>query len=374
MKDTSCIKMLINIKKYWVFFLILALSGVLNHEVLAQKRSKKGKNLVVSKYKGNIKSFTNKRYFSIGATINSLNYFGDLAPKPGWASTDLSFTRPGFGFIAEYRFYPRISFFGSLTMGTIKGDDYESADPNDSEAKYRYIRNLSFRNRIVELSVGGKVDLFSNKGTYLSRPILNPYIFGGIAVFHHNPQAIAPDKTYYSVQSEPIKEAGKWVDLQPLGTEGQYSGKYGVKPYKLIQISVPVGIGTTYRINNVLNIALEVGYRILFFDYIDDVSGNYVDLGALSSPLAKAMSDRSQEPVAVVSGSQRDFENVIKPNTSYYSYTSKYDGQKYTVFAGYGSEYPTNNRGGSKENDIYWVTSIKVTYIIGGTFRNAKFR
>ena len=164
------------------------------------------------------------------------------------------------------------------------------------------------------------------------------------------------------------------MNLQPLGTEGQYSGKYNVKPYSLYQISIPVGIGTKYKINNFLDLSFEIGYRVLFFDYIDDVSSNYVDLGALGSPLAKAMSDRSQELYAAVSGKRRAFESTILPSTSYYTYVSKYDGKTYTVFAGYGSDYPTNNRGGKKQNDIYIVTSFKLTYTIGGTFRNAKFR
>ena len=39
----------------------------------------------------------------------------------------------------------------------------------------------------------------------------------------------------------------------------------------------------------------EINYRVLLTDYIDDVSSRYVDLGALDSELAKAMSDRSRE-------------------------------------------------------------------------------
>ena len=344
---------------------------VIDNQALAQIRAKKRNNLRISNYRGNVKSFANKRYLALGVSLNSMNYFGDLAPRKGWASTDIKFTKPGIGFVAEYKYAPRISFFGDLTYGALRGDDSKSADPNDENAKFRYIRNLQFRNRIIELSAGVKVDLFTNRGTYLSRPLINPFIFGGVAVFHHNPQAIAPATDQLG---DPIPEAGKWVNLQPLGTEGQYSGDYNVKPYKRIQISLPVGIGLKYTLNSVLDISAEVGYRILFFDYIDDVSGNYVDLGALSSPLAKAMSDRSQELKAAVSGKPRDFEGTVLPNTSYYTYVSKYDGKSYTVLAGYGSEYPTNNRGGISDNDIYLVTSIRVTYIIGGTFRNAKFR
>jgi hypothetical protein len=359
------------LKKIGWLFLIIFMVYLFDNQAIAQLRPKKGRNLRITNYKGNIKSFSNKRYLALGMSLNSMNYFGDLAPKSGWASTDISFTKPGIGFVADYKYAPRITFFANLTYGALRGDDFESADPEDPDAKFRYIRNLQFRNRIIELSAGGKIDLFTNRGTYLSRPIINPYIFGGVAVFHHNPQAIAPSTDQLG---EPIAEAGKWVDLEPLGTEGQYSSEYNVKPYKRFQISLPVGIGAKYTLNNILDISLEVGYRILFFDYIDDVSSNYVDLGALGSPLAKALSDRSQEPKAAVSGQSRDFEGTVLPNSSYYTYVSKYDGKSYTVLAGYGSEYPTNNRGGISDNDIYIVTSVRVTYIIGGTFRNAKFR
>ena len=64
------------------------------------------------------------------------------------------------------------------------------------------------------------------------------------------------------------------------------------------------------QLNKRWDFEFEVGYRYLFTDYIDDVSGLYVDLGALDSPLARAMSDRSREQVAADSGSPRDFEAI----------------------------------------------------------------
>lgn len=300
-----------------------------------------------------------------------LNYFGDLSPKSNILSTDLSFTRPGLSFFIEYRYAPRFSWIATLAYGTISGDDFQSADPADELAKYRYIRNLQFRNRILELSLTGKIELFTNRGTYLSRPGVNPYLFIGVGIFYHNPKAKAPETDQ---SGNPVEEAGTWVALQPLGTEGQYSDFYDVKPYSRIQISLPVGLGISFRLNDQLDFGFEVGYRVLFFDHIDDVSGNYVDLGALESPLAKALSDRSQEANAIISETPRDFENVIIPNTTPYTYTSEYDGNTYQVFRGFGSEHPSNIRGNSSDNDIFIVTTIKLTYILGGTFRNAKFR
>ena len=100
--------------------------------------------------------------------------------------------------------------------------------------------------------------------------------------------------------------------------------------------------------------------------------GLYVDLGALDSDLAKTMSDRSREPTSVDSGEPRDFE-AIEAVTSLITYTSRFDGQDYTVYAGYGHDSSANNRG-LDGNDTYIVTSIKIAYIITGSFKRAKFR
>lgn len=355
MRKISCILLLISL-----MFLF--------HEGYSQRRRN---NLRISSYRGSIKTFANKRYVGIGGGINISNYFGDLSPKSGLVSTDLSLTRPGASFFIEYKYAPRFAWIAALAYTTLNGDDFESADPSDELAKYRYVRNLQFRNRILELSLVGRIDLYTNRGTYLSRPNINPYIFAGIGVFYHSPLAKAPETDQLG---NPIPEAGEWVALQPLGTEGQYSEDHDVKPYSRIQISLPVGLGITFRLNDNLDLGFDIGYRILFFDHIDDTSGKYVDLGAFDDPLARALSDRSQEEVAVVSGEPRDFENVIIPNTSPYTYTSAYDGNTYDVFRGYGSEHPSNIRGNAADNDIFIVTSIKLTYILGGTFRNAKFR
>jgi hypothetical protein len=224
---------------------------------------------------------------------------------------------------------------------------------------FRYNRNLSFRNRIKELSVIGQVDLFENMATYISRVKWTPYAYAGVAVFHHNPQAQAPE---LDAAGNPTGKKGEWVDLQPLGTEGQHAdllptdANYGIKPYKRIQLAIPFGLGARFRINEVMDIAGEFGFRYTFTDYLDDVSQNFVDLGALSGPLARAMSYRGNE--------------VATPNSSYLGR----DGATYNVLSGYGSEHPQNVRGNKDNRDVYMVTTVRLTYILGKTFHRAKFR
>lgn len=340
-------------KKIAYLLIAFILLTAAEHDVFGQmnRRQIKKNNKRIGSYRGRKSHFDkNKVYNAIGISLNAFNYYGDLSPSPKRLSTDLSLTKPAIGVSFVHRFGPRYQLVGSFMYGGIRGSDSESADQEDTEnGIFRYNRNLSFRNRIKELSVVGQVDLFDNQSTYISRVKWTPYIYAGLAVFHHNPQAQDPN--------------GDWVDLQPLGTEGQYADleptdvNYGLKPYKRIQFAIPFGFGARFRINELMDVSGEFGFRYTFTDYLDDVSGNYVDLGVFGNDdLARTMSYRSNE--------------VASPN---YAYTGR-DSQPYNVLAGYGSEYPDNLRGNSENKDIYMVTTIRLTYIIGKTFHRAKFR
>jgi hypothetical protein len=150
-----------------------------------------------------------------------------------------------------------------------------------------------------------------------------------------------------------------------LGTEGQYSTlpdtavNYGIKPYKLIQLAIPFGLGVRFRLNEVMDLSAEIGFRYTFTDYLDDVSQNYVNLGVFEdNELARAMSYRTNEvlgePPPVGQGGQ--------------------DSGGYTVWPGYGTEHSGSIRGNKDDRDIYMVTTFRLTYILGKTFHRAKFR
>lgn len=353
------------------FFFSLSLILFLSNDLAAQKRSSaRRKSRKIANFKGVKVSFKEKRYLAIGANLNSLNYFGDLAPKSGIGSTDISFTRPGFGLSGHYRMGPQFAIRTDLNWGRLRGDDSESADPYDVNGRFRYVRNLSFRNDIKELNLMFIFDLFKNKGTYITRVLMTPYIAGGIGIVHHNPMGLAPSVDDFG---QPLAEAGKWVALKPLGTEGQLSDEYNVDPYSNFLINIPLAVGMRFKMTQNFDLAFEIGYRHLFSDYIDDVSNYYVDPGVLDGPLARTMADRSREPVTSVSNIERDQE-AISQVTREVPIISKFTGETFTRYGGYGYEHPENNRGHSTDNDIYLITSIKLTYILSGSFRNAKFR
>jgi len=178
------------------------------------------------------------------------------------------------------------------------------------------------------------------------------YLNGGISIFYHNPKGKVPD---FKISGERYPNSGEWIALRTLGTEGQFSEYYDNKPYSNIQLSIPFGGGFNFRLTDRLDFNFEINYRILLTDYIDDVSKKYVDLGALTSDLAKSMTDRSREEYAVITGDKREISDV---ETSVY--ISEYDGNRYIVYKGYGKG---SSRGGSS-NDTYLVTGLKISYVL----------
>ena len=307
------------------------------------------------------------RYTTIGIGINAINYFGDLAPRPGNLSTDISFTRAGFGVMANHRIGSRVFLRGSFNWATMKGDDFESADLDDPESRDRYARNLQFRNTIFELSGTAIFDLIRNHGFYVKRALFTPYIFAGVAVFHHNPQAKVPA---FDLNGIPLENAGDWVDLHPLGTEGQNNDASDVEAYHKVQFSIPAGFGVRLKLNKNFDLAFEMGYRILFFDYIDDVSSEYPDYGLLDSDLARTLSGRAGEPIAVVSGDERNADLLQVLEQSRTTYVGA-DNNTYSVVS---DNLPGVRRGDRNDNDLYIVTSLQLTYVLGSPIRKPKFR
>lgn len=356
-----------------VVFILFFASSFLWHEAEAQKRRryKPSVNNRISKYKGTRSGMSNShKYKILGFSVNAFNYFGDLAPVNRAASTDISFTNPGFGILYGQRISPWITARIGFTYGQLEGDDFKSQSTDEYESLSRYARNLQFKNNIYELTAGVQIDLLPNyRGPYSRAPIV-PFIFVGITGLYHDPMGLAPDMDQ---AGNPLDEAGQWVKLRPLGTEGQFTSEGSGEEYNNIQLAIPLGIGVKVRLPNNFDVALELGYRYLFTDYIDDISSTYVDLGAFDNNLARAMSDRSAEINAAVSGEERNLQAIQESGIGQVrTFTSKIDGNEYNALSGFGNE--TGGIRGSESNDMYFITSIKIHYIISGGGGSARYR
>ena len=362
--------------KIKVAFLFVLTVLFLSDDAFSQRRrrnsfqKRKSKSRSVGKYRGSrVRGGASrfKPYQYVGFGVNALNYFGDLAPVNKAASTDISFTRPGFGLMYGYKFHPAMAARASFNFGMLTGDDFTS-DPNDPESRARYQRNLSFRNFIKELSVGMEFYFLPNNRGAAVRPPINGYLFVGIAGYHHQPQGQAPNFDYQSGSDVPLPNGltpGEWVNLQPLGTEGQ-NGLIGNTEYSLLQLAVPIGLGAEVALPGPLSFGLELGYRFIFTDYLDDVSANYVALDRFDDPIARIFSDRAIEPIAVSRGEARSGFTPVAQD---------FNGTTYNVNGFIGSGIEGSKRGNPDNNDMYFITQIRVTYVLSSRQRStAKFR
>lgn len=352
-------------------FLIFLIALSFHSEAQRGNKYKKQKqnNRKFSHYKGGSVGGRFRPYQFVSFNVNALNYFGDLAPVNRAASTDVSFTRPGMGVNVGYKFSAYSAIRAGFNYGRLKGDDFTS-DPGEEQNLPRYTRNLSFRNDIKEFHMGFEFYFFPNHGGPNVRPNLNFYLFVGGAIFHHEPKGLVPELDFTTGGTEAVPQAGDWVKLRKLGTEGQFLEDSNVKPYSPIQASIPVAIGVKLKLPGPFDAGFEMGYRYLFTDYIDDASTNYVGFDKLSDPLARIMSDRSAEPVAAWAGVERTSIQVVSQTlgdgNNYYS-----AGGAYGIGGGI-SEGAI--RGNPKDKDMIFMSTIKLTYILGKTRSSAKFR
>ena len=251
--------------------------------------------------------FTNidaQRGWEAGGMIGVSHYFGDL-------NTSVDLSSPGImgGLVARYNFDDRICLKFGANYAQVSGDDAKS------ENVFEQARNLNFRSDIREAAVQFEFNFLPyNHGT--KDEYFAPYIFAGFSVVNFNPTT---------------ELNGSTVELQPLGTEGQFQGE----EYFTTTGAFAFGGGFKIDISYEWSINVEFSGRRLWTDYLDDVSTTYPDLEDLESlrgPQAVELSDRS----ILVEG-----------------VNSEQIGQ------------PGRQRGNSKSNDQYFFLSIGTVYYFG---------
>ncbi len=240
--------------------------------------------------------------FEIGGSVGAMNCLTDLGGKKGIGKKfikDLNTGKTEFAgglyFAAMYKYAIGLRLEG--TFGKVSADDnvLKNVDAKDI-ARARYNRNVNFRSSITEFSLVAELHPLFILIDWTERdedpPRYSPYLLGGVGYYSFNPQG---------------KLGNRWIDLQPLSTEGQ--GIIEDRPvYKLKQINFPVGLGIKYDLSDVLSVRGEFVYRILGTDYLDDVSTTYADksiytaangFSAAEAANAVALSDRQ---INVVTG------------------------------------------------------------------------
>jgi len=199
-------------------------------------------------------------------------YFGELNNTTTFANN----IRYGGGVHARRHLSPWWSLRGDVNWARVAGSDNLPGTITNP-------RNLSFRSNIIEFT-GVLEYRFREIGHRRNDYKMTPYLFGGINLFRFNPQA---------------EYRNEWYDLKPLSTEGQGLLEYPEStPYALTQLGIPFGAGLRWALNRYWRFSLEAGYRFIYTDHLDDVSGLYINsdiLRANRGPLAAILADRRGE-------------------------------------------------------------------------------
>jgi hypothetical protein len=207
----------------------------------------------------------------MGIMLGVMNYKGDLQKATFAGQNNL----PGFGFLYRRSYSNHWAFKTAISYGHIKADDAQSDDP------FCKNRNLNFKTSILEGTGQFEFNFFpyqtANPSTFFT-----PYMSVGLSVFRFNPKA------YYN---------GGYVELQPLGTEGQGTNANPDKePYKRTNLAFVFGGGFKWKIGRRWSVILESVVRKTYTDYLDDVSGVYADPNAIRVEYGKTayyLSDRT---------------------------------------------------------------------------------
>lgn len=232
-----------------------------------------------------LKSFSSQaQKIDLGVGIGLANYWGDLAP-----SLVLKESKPTLNLFARLNLSKTWALTGQYTSLQVSGTDKNFA--------FNKTRNLSFTDNITELAFLVEYN-FANYGYGVLDNKITGYIFGGFAGFKFTPQTVY---------------GGQTVNLRDLKTEGV--------AYSTNSFAIPFGIGAKWIFAR--NISLEANFNIrkTYTDYIDDVSGKYIDLSS-SSIRTQQIADRSYEIIGTtpsVAGTMRGSDNY---NDWYMTFTT----------------------------------------------------
>jgi hypothetical protein len=278
--------------------------------------------------------YDNKYYdspvmFELGASVGAMNCLTDLGGRKGIGKKfvkDLNLgktTVAGSVFLTAMYQY-KIAVRLEATFGTIKADDKVLFKVKETTFG-RYERNLSFKSKITDFMLGFEIHplyIINGNREDWEPPMFSPYLLTGVGFFSFKPQA---------------QLGNKWVDLQPLSTEGQGFAEYPErKPYKLNQINIPLGLGVKYDLSPSLNLRAEFVYRILNTDYLDDASTEYIDPTLYANYFTGAK-----------------LNNALLLNDRQYELDPSH------------ITNPGDQRGNPKNNDAFFSFNIKIGYAFG---------
>ena len=184
------------------------------------------------------------RYWEVGLMFNGLAYRGDLT----FQEVNTKEISVGFGFSGRYYFNPVFAVRGNLGLGSLKGDDTFN--------EKRFNRGFSFETSLVELSFFAEYEPFGMSRIMKNGPKIfkyaSPYFFLGTGLAFTNPQPVFPNR----------------IDVGGFGPIEQ-DMRAG---YSNVHLVIPMGGGIKITLDREWTLALELGARTPFTDYLDGIS------------------------------------------------------------------------------------------------------
>ncbi len=213
--------------------------------------------------------------WSLGAHFGITDLWGDVGTKSilDHYSNSKYFDKVAVmgGMFGRYTIHPALAVRMSLSAGTLYATDewnYDKAMISTSQgddAYQRYARGQKIRSDIFEGSLLFEVTPFRwNSEKKMANRKGQLFLGAGAGYFHFTP---------YNVVGTGVK----FRQVYDLHIEGDGFGVGYPDAYKLWQFCIPMVIGYKWDIGQHCNIGVEFMYRKTLFDYLDNVSGKYID-------------------------------------------------------------------------------------------------
>ncbi|MCC6515033.1 MAG: outer membrane beta-barrel protein [Chitinophagales bacterium] len=294
--------------------------------------------------------------FSIGPNFALTDLGGaNKIGSPFLRDVDFKATRYCISAFYRYNVNKIFAVRANLMYGMLKADDRNTdgrppapgQSPDDSWFRAR--RNLNFETHMFEFQAIGEVNLkkYIHNEAKGSKERWAPYLGAGLGFFYFNP--------YTYEQDAAGNKIGSKIKLRPLGTEGQTIGYK--KMYSNFQFDLMALLGIKYNVTELFSIALEGVYHQTFTDYLDDVSGSYVNPQDVSSmsPIAQVLQNRV---------------NTGRYPQNEHNYV---EGQKDVVTGNLKPIGIGQQRGDKKDNDQFFHVQLTFSFSLGATGKRLGF-
>lgn len=153
---------------------------------------------------------------------------------------------------------------------------------------------LQFKNNLTSVNFNFEYALTYDKTKQDKRANNEVFIDFGPSFTHHNPYALIDgEKTF----------------LSPLKTENE--------SYSKLILGLKAGLFSSFKINKDARFGIGIDYTLLLSDYIDDVSGKYIDYSKLDKTRTLAIDPTQKAEIGASRGNSSKFDSLLRVTLSY---------------------------------------------------------